>query len=269
MIKLTKKHGRSALATIAGLTMVVSVTATPALASAAAGDTETGSTNTEAKANNTTVKSTQVMDAEVQGTFSYAQNAITSNAEIAAFFQRATQAICGATIGITADNPLGWKLAVSGEVGSAFTASVGDLAKEESVNKVMTCTCGGNPAGGRAIITADVKGIPIEHVLSRAEVVPGANTLTFISSDGTKTAFPLAYVVGHHAVLSYEINDEDLSASVGGNNQLWMMKTPANYFVRDVVEIVVSTEDVVPAAPGTNDEHPNSPNAGVLTGFQE
>ncbi|MEG0322461.1 MAG: molybdopterin-dependent oxidoreductase [Raoultibacter sp.] len=268
-MKLTKKHGRSALATIAGLTMVVSVTATPVLASADTGDTDANAKSSETTANATTVASTQVIKAEVQGEFSYAQNTITSNAEIAAFFQRATQAICGATIGITADNPLGWKLAVSGDVGSAFTASVGDLANEESVNKVMTCTCGGNPAGGRAIITADVKGIPIDHLLSRAEAATGANTLTFVSSDGTKTAFPLAYVVGHHAVLSYEINDEDLSASVGGNNQLWMMKTPANYFVRDVVEIVVSTEDVVPAAPGTNDEHPNSPNAGVLAGFQE
>ena len=70
-------------------------------------------------------------------------------------------------------------------------------------------------------------------------------------------------------MLSYEINDEDLSASVGGNNQLWMMKTPANYFVRDVVQVVVSTEAVAPEAPGATDEHPNSPNAGVLAGAQE
>ena len=45
--------------------------------------------------------------------------------------------------------------------------------------------------------------------------------------------------------------------------------TPANYFVRDVVEIVVSAEDEAPAVPGEADEHPNSPNAGVLTGAQE
>ena len=48
-----------------------------------------------------------------------------------------------------------------------------------------------------------------------------------------------------------------------------MTKTPANYFVRDVVEIVVSAEDEAPAVPGEADEHPNSPNAGVLTGAQE
>ena len=46
-------------------------------------------------------------------------------------------------------------------------------------------------------------------------------------------------------------------------------RQPANYFVRDVVEIVVSAEDEAPAVPGEADEHPNSPNAGVLTGAQE
>ena len=56
---------------------------------------------------------------------------------------------------------------------------------------------------------------------------------------------------------------------MGGSNQLWMTRTPANYFVRDVVEIVVSAEDEAPAGPGEADEHPNSPNAGVLTGAQE
>ena len=76
-------------------------------------------------------------------------------------------------------------------------------------------------------------------------------------------------LAGRHGVLSYEINEEALTASVGGSNQLWMTRTPANYFVRDVVEIVVSAEDEAPAVPGEADEHPNSPNAGVLTGAQE
>ena len=110
--------------------------------------------------------------------------------------------------------------------------------------------------------------LPVEHLLAKAGAAPGANAVTFVSADGTQQTFPLGYVVGRHAVLSYEINDEDLSASVGGSNQLWMTKTPANYFVRDVVEIVVSTEDVAPATPGAADEHPNSPNAGVLAGTQ-
>ena len=267
MNEKTTRHGRATLSALAGLTMVASMAAAPALASEPAAD-EAAASGNEAQANTTAVKSSQVKPAQVEGAFAFDQTALTSNEAIKAFFQRATQALCGATAPLVADNPLGWKLSVTGDVEQAFTASVGDLAAEESVSKVMTCTCGGNPAGGRAIVTADVTGIPIEHRLTKAGVAPGANAVTFVSSDGTRQTFPLGYVVGRHAVLSYEINDEDLSASVGGNNQLWMTKTPANYFVRDVAEIVVSTEEVAPATPGEGDEHPNSPNAGVLAGSQ-
>ena len=139
---------------------------------------------------------------------------------------------------------------MTGEVDNAFTAPVDELASENSVKQVMTCTCGGNPADGKAIITADVKGIPVSHLLDRAEARDGVNTVTFVSSDGTELAMPISYVVGRHGVLSYEINDEDLSASVGGNNQLWMTRTPANYFVRDVVEVRVTREEEPPANPG-------------------
>ncbi len=270
MMMTTKKktrHGRATLSALAGITMVASMAAAPALASEPVAD-EAKAAGNEAQAKITTVEGAQVKPAQVEGAFAFDQATLTSNEEIKAFFQRATRALCGATAPLVADNPLGWKLAVSGDVEAAFTASVGELAAEESVSKVMTCTCGGNPAGGRAIVTADVTGIPVEHLLARAGAAPGANAVTFVSADGTRQAFPLGYVVGRHAVLSYEINDEDLSASVGGNNQLWMMKTPANYFVRDVVEIVVATEEVAPPVPGEGDEHPNSPNAGVLAGSQ-
>lgn len=262
------KHGRTALSAIAGITMAASMTTGVALAEEPE-NTEVSPQGSESNEQGNIIETGLVAEPKVIGEFSYAQTVLTPNAEIAKFFQKATQAICGATIDLAIDNPLGWQLSVTGDVGKAFTASVGDLADEEAVKKVMTCTCGGNPVGGRAIITAEVKGIPVEHLLTRAEADPQANTVTFVSSDGTETAFPLSYLIGRHAVISYEINDEDLSASVGGNNQLWMMKTPANYFVRDIVSVVVSTEDVVPADPGTTDEHPNSPNIGVLKATQD
>ena len=250
--------------------MVASMAAAPvaAMAGEPAVEEPLAAGGTEAATNSTTVEGVQVVSDQVEGEFTFDQSAITSNEVIKTFFQRVSQAICGSTVPLVADNPLGWQLSVSGDVETAFTASVGDLANEKSTNNVMTCTCGGNPAGGRAIVTADVTGIPVEHLLAKAGAASGANAVTFVSADGTSQMFPLGYVVGRHAVLSYEINDEDLSASVGGNNQLWMTKTPANYFVRDVVQIVVSTEEVAPEVPGVADEHPNSPNAGVLAGTQ-
>ena len=73
---------------------------------------------------------------------------------------------------------------------------------------------------------------------------------------------PLGYVIGRHAVISYEVNGEDLSASVGGNNQLWMTRTPAGYFVRDIVEVRITKEE---ATPGEGHTYPNSPNVGITT----
>ena len=199
-----------------------------------------------------------------QGTFAFDQATITPNASIATTFRGATKVLCNATDDFAQVNPLEWKLAVSGDVDNEFVAPVDELANESAVKQTMTCTCGGNPADGRAIVTAEVKGIPVPYLLERAETLPGANTLTFVSSDGTEVSMPLGYVVGRHAVISYQVNGEDLSASVGGNNQLWMTRTPANYFVRDVVEIRVSTEAQPPANPGEGMEYPNSPNVGIL-----
>ena len=86
-----------------------------------------------------------------------------------------------------------------------------------------------------------------------------------MAADGTTVAMPLSFVVAHHAVISYEVNGEDLSASVGGNNQLWLTGTSANYFVRDIVEVRVTCEDVVPANPGDDMDYPNSPNVGIVS----
>ncbi len=204
-----------------------------------------------------------------EGSFAYDQSSLTPNETIANVFRRATTALCGATDDFAANNPLEWRLSVSGDVSSSFTASVDELASESTVKQIMTCTCGGNPADGTAIITADVKGIPITHLLDRAEAFAEVNTATFISSDGTELSIPISYLVGRHAVISYEINDEDLSASVGGNNQLWMTRTPANYFIRDIVEVRFSSEENLPDTPGKDAEYPNSPNVGVLSASTE
>lgn len=257
-----KKYKQVVLGTIAATTLVAGGAAPalaeeplfsadrPADAEADAASSLSGTAFTEADA--------------VQGTFSYDQTTITPNAVIRSAFAKATAALCGATVDFVFDNPLQWQLTVSGFVDNAFTATVDELASESAVEQVMTCSCGGNPADGAAIITADVKGIPITHLLDKAEAQPGANAVTFVSSDGTELTIPLGYLVGRHAVISYEINDEDLSASVGGNNQLWMTRTPANYFIRDIVEVRIEKKDVAPAAPGEEMEFPNSPNVGIL-----
>lgn len=250
-------------------TMVASLVlggAGTALAEEPSHNSDGAAAGTSADAEQSTAASASGMieTAASQGEFAYDQTTITPNSVIKSVFQRATAALCNATDDFAVSNPLSWKIAVSGDVDQAFTLPVDELASESSVSQVMTCTCGGNPADGAAIITADVKGIPVSYLLDRAEARSGVNTLTFVSSDGTELAMPLSYVVGRHGVISYEINDEDLSASVGGNNQLWMTRTSANYFIRDIVEVRVTSEANPPADPGEGMEYPNSPNVGIL-----
>lgn len=258
-----KKYKQAILGTVAA-TALVAGGAAPALAEESALATD-GLARVEADAaGKSSVDALAEADA-AQGMFSYDQTTITPNSVIRSVFAKATAALCGATVDFAFDNPLQWKLTVSGFVDNGFTATVDELASESAVEQVMTCSCGGNPADGAAIITAEVKGIPITHLLDKAEARSGANAVTFVSSDGTELTIPLGYLVGRHAVISYEINDEDLSASVGGNNQLWMTRTPANYFIRDIVEVRIAKEDVAPAAPGEDMEFPNSPNVGILS----
>ena len=128
-----------------------------------------------------------------EGQFAWDQTTITPNSVIKEVFRAATSALCNATNDLAVDNPLQWRLAVSGDVDNAFTATVDELAQEQAVQQTMTCSCGGNPSDGKAIITAEVKGIPVNYLAGRAGAHSDANTITFVSSDGTEVAMPLAF----------------------------------------------------------------------------
>ena len=186
-----KSKGRAAAGALASLTMIASMSAVPALA-AVPGDEGAGvADDPRAEVGENAAVAGMVKVARAEGTFSYDQEAVTPNETIRTMFQKAVRGVCGAGVSLASENPLDWQLTVSGAVDSAYTASVGDLAGDDSVQQKMTCTCGGNPAGGRAIVTADVKGIPIEAILKQADVQPGANAVTFVSADGTETMLPL------------------------------------------------------------------------------
>ena len=271
-MKTSEKLAPGAVSALAGLTMAASMVATPLAIAEETPDqgVPTGSNGAAAAESDSHVQS-GVVKAVAIGTFSYDQTTVSPIADIAKM-QGASSTLCGAkdVVSTMDATSLSWEIAVSGDVKNEFTATVDELVGEDSVNQLMTCSCGGNPAGGRAIVTADVKGIPVEYLLARAGAAASANTVTFVAADGTRVSMPIGYVIGRHGVLSCEFNGEDIAEALGGGNQLWLAKTPANYFVRDVVEIVVSTEapEDVPAVPGATDEHPNSPNAGILTGTQ-
>ena len=79
MMMTTKKktrHGRATLSALAGITMVASMAAAPALASEPVAD-EAKAAGNEAQAKITTVEGAQVKPAQVEGAFAFDQATLT------------------------------------------------------------------------------------------------------------------------------------------------------------------------------------------------
>lgn len=205
--------------------------------------------------------------AVVQGTFSFSQAVVTPNHEVANRLSGASTALCGSETtrdSMLRANPLGWTIGVRGDVQEEAVIDVGEAARAESVVKVMSCTCGGNPVDGKASINAEVKGIPVTYFLNQVKPAGTVNTVTFVSSDGTALSLPLAYVVGRHAQITYDINGESVADMVGGANQLWIPSAPAFTYVRDIVDIYLTEEEQVPEVPQAPQDA-NLPNIAVGT----
>lgn len=258
---------KNALAALAAVSLV----AMPATAFAATGADGSDGYGTQDVSGQSTLAYENSTDfvgiSEVQGTFSYDQETITPNEVIKSVFQKATAALCDAASELTVAEAEDWSITVSGDVEQSYTATLGELAEEDEGIMVMGCTCVSNGAGGPASVNAQVTGVPLANIIARALPSADANTVTLVSEDGYEASLPLSYVMSRSAVVTYEINGEDLSESVGGTNQLWIDSTAAKYFTRNIVEVKVTHEEVVPAAPGSEEasdgEYVNRPNAGI------
>lgn len=220
-----------------------------------------------------------VEEPAVVGTFSFSQNVVTPTATIAKTLGKGVDTVLcsgGATETTSDEMPASdagvWEITVSGDgVDDAFTATVDELARDGAQTRILGCTCAGNPADGRATANAQCTGVAVSSLLDLAGLREGANTITFVSSDGYEVALPLDYVLQRASMIVYQVNGEPLAKSMGGTTQLWLGSTSARYFARDIVSIVVSCEDDsdVPPAPGTaaaGDTYENRPNVGVLSG---
>ena len=154
---------------------------------------------------------------------------------------------------------------MTGDVSHAFTASVDDFVKKAPVQKVMGCTCSGNPADGRTSANAEVGGFQLAALINEADPLEGANTITFTSADGYEVALPLKYVTQRYCLVVTTVNGEDAAQAIGCANQLWLGSTAARAYARDVVAISITKEAEPPAAPGASPDA-NVPNVGVTKG---
>lgn len=257
-------------------------------AQAGAGAASDGAAGTAARAESAATATATVDPASqvvrldtVQGRLSYGQGAVDSVDDIARVFKKAPAYLCGASseqlavrgeadsASAAGEAAVANELTVTGDVQHVFAAPLDDLASDDDHPVVLGCSCGGNPADGRASVSAEVTGVTIRSLLERAQVSEGANTIVFTSRDGYETTLPLSYVTQRYSLIVYAVNGEAVDNAMGGSNQLWLGSTSARYFVRDVASIELRTQETPPPAPGSaaaRDQAKNVPNASVLEG---
>lgn len=215
----------------------------------------------------------KVAKEKVQGTFSFAQDEVSTNEEIAKA-AGAAKYLCNSAYGpeqSTAD-PLEWTVAINGQVGHQMTATVEELSEKGTAHVRMGCVCAANGSGGFAVMQADIDGITLRSIMSEAEVADEVNTIVFTSSDGYQIALPRTYVEYRYSMLVYKVNGEPLANNVGGYNQLWLGSTPGMYFARDVVEITFEARQTPPPNPFTpegDEYYGNFPGIGISSAQAE
>ncbi len=239
-----KKKTAKSISSIAGAAaMLAASTPMPAVSAEvtenSTPDLQIGTYNVEvtAKANTAVLKASNI-----SGKFDFNQNTISPKDEIFNIFGTAITGMCAKPWFAfeKGNEALGdYFINVSGSMKHSYSVNMNDLKKENSKTELMKCSC----STGAAIAQTYVTGIPMECILSLAELEQGVNTITLTGSDGYSTALPLSCVLNNHAMLVYQVGDEAFGE---GRNQFWMPKSVAKYFTRNVVDIKASKEDEPP-----------------------
>ena len=104
-----------------------------------------------------------------------------------------------------------WRLRITGMVDRPFSLSYDELAALPQVEADITLCCVSNEVGGRLIGTARWQGVPLQDLLERAGVQPGASQLVGRSVDGFTAGFPTAAVAdGRRALVALGMGGETL-----------------------------------------------------------
>lgn len=105
----------------------------------------------------------------VSGDFAFAQDVITPNDTIGTVFAKAAATLCQCATQEAA-TCCASAIAVGGDVTSAYSATVADMAAgDASTRVIMGCSCATNVAGGGAIANAEAEGVTLESVYAQAQ----------------------------------------------------------------------------------------------------
>lgn len=183
--------------------------------------------------------------ADVQGAFAFNQEGVTPNDELFNVFGTALTSMCSKPSVEMLDNGEGvanYYVNVGGNIEKNFTVNVSEM-KEAEQQALMGCSCAtGKPFGQAAVV-----GVPLESIVSMANLEEGVNTVTAYGADGFGQALPLQYALDKKALLVYRVNGQDLKSTDGSAVQMWLPETVARYFTRDVVNIELTRQAEEPA----------------------
>ncbi len=138
-----------------------------------------------------------------------------------------------------------WTITVSGEVGQQKTWTLEELIAEAPSETVdLKFVCGVSPVNGPYVGQYAYTGIPIQWILEQAGVNEGANKITLLAPDGSRSPDSIDNLMnGSTGLLVYEIGGERLTWA-GGFPCIYAAGggVRAYYMHKQVSDIVVSTE---------------------------
>ena len=179
----------------------------------------------------------------VQGEFRFNQDVTTPADDIFNLFGTVATAAC-AKPGFAMDQVTqeDYYVNIKGTIRKAYSLTLDEIKAKTSSQQLLKCSC----AGGKALATAQVTGVPVSSILEMADLEDGTNTITFKSADGYGIPLPLQYVTEKDAMLVYKIGETELNGENGGFLQVWMPDTVAKYFTRQVTEIELGKSETLP-----------------------
>lgn len=113
-------------------------------------------------------------------------------------------------------DPARWRLKVVGMVEREVELTLDDLHRMTIVEDHVTLSCVSNEVGGDLVGNARWTGVPLEEVLQRAGVLPGAQQIVGRSVDGWTAGFPTGLASdGRTALVALGMNGQPLPAAHG------------------------------------------------------
>ena len=178
--------------------------------------------------------------ANVSGEFTFDQDVICPSDEVFNLFGTVATGMCARPgFAFDAVKEEDYFINFGGSVLKTQSISLSDLKNMPSEERTMKCSC----ATGPAIANAQIVGVPLSNIIQMVDLEEGANTVTFKAADGYGVSMPLSYALEKDAILVYQVG----GSPVPTGTQIWVPKSVARYFARNVVDIEFSVEAAEPA----------------------